>query len=166
MKGFTLMELVLVMAIIGILAVVGIGTYTQATVKSRDTQRKNDLNQIAKALELFNLDINRYPKINAGKMTCLEGDGTEALCGDQIYAFVGDKKAVYIEKAPTDPKTGRKYVYTPTDSFGGFALYAALENSEDKDIVRVAGEPTDWGVSCGDVNCNYKITQVGLVKTL
>ena len=167
MKGFTLMELILVMAIIGILAVVGIGSYTQATIKSRDTERKNDLNQIAKALELFNLDMNRYPKINVGgEMTCPEGDGSEVLCGQEIYAFVGDKKATYIEKAPIDPKVGRKYVYTPTDSYGGFALYAALENTEDKDVVTAAGEPTNWGISCGDINCNYKVTQVGLVRTL
>lgn len=169
--GFTLMELMLVIAIIMILSVIGIGSYTQATVKSRDTQRKNDLSQIAKALELFNNDVGRYPKVTGGKMTCPLADGSEEDCSiAEIYAYIKSVKSSYIKPVPSDSTSGKVYVYVPDASFGSYALYAALENSQDRDWVKTAaGVATNWdsdGVMCGTaVSCNYKLIETGLVRT-
>lgn len=165
MAGFTLIELLLAVAIMGILAVIGISSFTQSMVKSRDTQRKNDLNQIAKAIESFNNDVGRYPKVSGTSMTCPDSGGTEVLCGTEIYAYIKGAKSTYMTSVPADSTNGRVYVYVPDASFGSFALYAALENSQDKDVVTSGGVVTDWGISCGSVNCNYKITETGLVRT-
>lgn len=181
MRGFTLIELILVMAIIAILAVVGIGSYTQATLKARDTQRKNDLNQISKALESFNNDVGRYPlDDDNGNMTCpdyVNGFLVESSCFGSITADVSDSnkvagnktytEAVYMEKLPIDPTSGKKYFYEKTTS--GFSIYVALENSEDRDVVvDNAGKATTWDVNCGSVGrpimCNYKLSETGLVK--
>lgn len=166
--GFTLIELILVMALIMILSVIGIGSYTQATVKARDTQRKNDLNQISKALEAFNNDLGRYPKTDAsGKMTC-PGNTGEEDCGGEIYAFIEDQTSTYMEEVPTDPTNGRIYLYESSGDFGSYSYYAALDNQEDRDIVLDSdGKKTDWRPkTCGDTFCNYKITETGLKRTL
>lgn len=184
MGGFTLVELILVMAIIAILSVVGIGSYTQATVKSRDTERKSDLNQMAKALESFMNDVGRYPlDDDGGNMTCpyydpVNEDMSELLCDNSLTASVGDSNkveanrtyadAVYMSELPSDPSSGRRYYYEQTTS--GFSLYMALENSEDRDVVvDEEGVATNWEVNCGTtttpVMCNYKLTETGLIKT-
>lgn len=168
-QGFTLMELLLAMAIMMILSVVGIGAYTQATLKSRDTERKNDLNQIAKSLEMFMNDVQRYPHAVDGVMMCPGRDGTEVACGDQIYSYTGTlpdrEMALYMQSVPEDPVDGREYVYQENSLTGGYSLYASLENTEDRDVVvDEDGNSTDWDISCGTVECNYKLTETGLVR--
>ena len=169
-NGFTLIELILVMALIAILSVVGIGAYTQATLKSRDTERKSDLNQVVKALESFNNDIGRYPKVNNGVMTCPSADKTEVACPKSIYAYIGTERAMYMGAVPIDPDSTRKYVYIPNADQTSYALYAALENPEDKDaVVDNSGKVTNWdsdygSPKCGGVSCNYKVTETGLIR--
>lgn len=154
------------MAIMGILAVIGIGTYTQATMKSRDTERKSDLNQLAKALESYNNDMGGYPKVNGdGEMLC-QATTEETECNGQLFAFISGAKAIYMEKIPTDTDINNKYVYIPNAETGGYSLYAALENTQDKDVVvDTEGNPTTFAVSCGLENCNYQLTETGLVRT-
>lgn len=163
-KGFTLIELMLVMALVGILATIGLGSYSTATVKSKDTKRKTDLNQISKALESFNNDVARYPKVDVnGNMTCPGSSGSEVGCLGSVYAYIGDNRTTYMVDFPTDPLSGNNYVYVPSADYGSYSLYAALENDQDKDWVKTSdGDNTDWGVSCGSDMCNYKITETGL----
>ncbi len=59
--GFTLIELLVVIAIIGLLASVVLVSVNSARQKSRDAKRLADINQIAKALELFYNDAAAYP---------------------------------------------------------------------------------------------------------
>ena len=183
MNGFTLIELLLVIAIIGILAVVGIGSFSQATVKSRDTQRKGDLNQIVKGLESFNIEVGRYPADDEnGNILCptyneSTSQVSDTNCFGALTASIGDSNinvsnkiyttSIFISKVPTDPDNNRKYYYERTAT--GFALYASLENSEDRDIVvDESGVSTVWDTNCGSgtttFSCNYKLSDAGLVR--
>lgn len=60
-KAFTLIELLIVIAIIGILASVVIVKLSKARGRARDVQRMSDLNQIGKALEVYKTDNGAYP---------------------------------------------------------------------------------------------------------
>ena len=55
-KGFTLVELLIVMAIISILATLIVGGFRSSQMRGRDGARKSDLKQISNALELFYSD--------------------------------------------------------------------------------------------------------------
>lgn len=55
-KGFTLVELLVVVAIIAILSIIGLTIFTSAQSNARDARRKSDVDAIAKAIE-----TNRAP---------------------------------------------------------------------------------------------------------
>ncbi|MBP7007966.1 prepilin-type N-terminal cleavage/methylation domain-containing protein [Patescibacteria group bacterium] len=61
-KAFTLIEILIVIAIIGILTVALLPRIQGAQSSARNTARKADLNQIATALAAYNGDAGRYPE--------------------------------------------------------------------------------------------------------
>jgi len=61
-QGFTIVELLIVVVIIGILASLIIVSYMGLQARARDTERKTDVQAIVKSLELFWTDNGYYPK--------------------------------------------------------------------------------------------------------
>ena len=57
-KSFTLIELLVVIAIIGILAAIALPSLANVRAKARDARRLTDLDQMAKAMELYFSDYN------------------------------------------------------------------------------------------------------------
>jgi type II secretion system protein G len=60
-SGFTLLELLIVIVVIGILALLIIPNLTSAPKKARDTQRKTDLRAVQKGLEEYFVSYSAYP---------------------------------------------------------------------------------------------------------
>lgn len=108
-KGFTLIELMVVIAIIAILAAVGIAVFTSQQKTARDGRRKADIDSIAAAFE------GKFSKTTTGKY-------------DVIVAtdFAGGA-------IPTDPNGGGTYTYTPLLAGAWpsttFVACATLENA-------------------------------------
>jgi general secretion pathway protein G len=123
-SGFTLLELLIVIVIIGILAVLIIPNLTSGPQRARDAQRKSDLRNMKTALETYFNDSNAYPSGNyAGLPAVLQPN--------------------YIKTVPFDPKGGTSsapgYVYTPTCAgtpsvCTSYVIDATVENGNDKDI--------------------------------
>lgn len=157
--GFTLIELLVVMAVIGILATIAIGSFQSSQTKARDAQRKNDLNQISKALETYYNDKGQYPDNSAANKIdgCADVGAGPVTC-DWGTEWSDENGTVYMVELPADPRaSGLNYYYISDGSF--YQLYARLENDLDSSIPTLLDESADYGISCGGgYNCNYGVS--------
>lgn len=114
--GFTLIEMLVVISIIGILATLVAANLNSARSRARDAQRKSDLKNIETALRLYYNDNSRYP------------DPSQLPWGGQWASG----NTVYMETLPKDPLSPTQdYVYKLGTSTDNYTLYACLENSSD-----------------------------------
>ena len=61
-KAFTLIELLIVVAIIGILAAIAVPNFLNAQARAKIARAKGDLRSLSTALESYRIDHNRYPE--------------------------------------------------------------------------------------------------------
>ena len=67
-RGFTIVELLIVVVVIAILAAITIVAYNGVTSRAKDSTRQGDVRTITQALELYYLENGRYP-ISSGSTT-------------------------------------------------------------------------------------------------
>ena len=131
--GFTLLELLIVIVIIGILALLIIPNITSAPKKARDTKRKTDITTVRKGLEEYFVSNNVYPA----------SSGVLGTAG--VLAEMQAGSAPILKTIPTDPKNTGVYVYTytPANTNSTYTLTACLENDADN------GPSTNTDAACG-----------------
>lgn len=162
--GFTLIEIMVVMVIIGILATIVGGSFTSSQQKGRDAKRKSELSQLGRALELYFNDHERYPSDGGGLgkiYAC--GAAGDSVCewGDET-GFVDENGNIYMGEMPADPYSGRgrEYFYWSDDGTS-YQLYADLENDKDQGLRKDgSGNVVPYaGTLCGNTElCDYGIS--------
>lgn len=155
-NGFTLMEILVAMAIMAILAGVGFGSYSSSLKRSRDAQRKSGLDQLQKALENFVADNAVYPQASASQRMYDDISGGDFAWGGSFDYEVRGATIQYMKQLPKDPDNSRAYQYYVSDDRRKYILYAALENENDPSI------SGGLDVSCGSVTCNYVVMSSNL----
>ncbi len=90
-RGFTLLELAIVITIIIILATIGVGRYQQAVLQAHEAALRQDLSEMRKAIDNYTLDKKEAP------------NSLDDL-----------KSAQYLREVPTDPITHQKDWNTET----------------------------------------------------
>jgi len=173
-SGFTMIELLIVIVIMGILSAIGLGTFTSSQMKARDSKRKSDLRTIGDALEVYYNDYGNYPVGDSGDII---GCGPQAEV-DKVACVAGQiwknttNETTYMVQMPEDP-SGGKYYYISLDG-SSYQIYAHLENDKDRDVPENAtGDPTYYvnpeteSGSCEIGDCNYgrSSSNVGLGNT-
>jgi general secretion pathway protein G len=121
-KGFTIVELLIVIVVIGILAALVITTYNGIQQKGRNTERTTDLKAFQGQLEAYYASNGRYPS-----STDLGAGGTN---GADNVTFIQANMKGLDKEALRDPKgaagdyslastaTKNKYAYKPTQDDG------------------------------------------------
>lgn len=129
-RGFTLIELLVVIAIIGILSSVVLASLNAARAKARDAARITQVQQIAKAIELYYLDNGYYPRIQHGM-------GQEGSCGSQTENWghcdrlkqLADNLAPYMSIVPetlSNATQGSYYYSYASQSGDGWQSYGLM----------------------------------------
>ena len=166
-KGFTLVELLVVMAILGVLVTIIAGGFRSAQARGRDAERKSDLKQISQSLELFFSDYGRYPGDDTGRiMGCPYSVGGSSPCTWGVSELT-DTKTIYFKTLPADPTSSLDYYYRIVPASGNqkFQLFAHLENTEDQDCLGGDCQASPVAYMCGDKICNFSITSTNTNAT-
>jgi type II secretion system protein G len=122
-RGFTIVELLIVIVIIAILAAITIVAFNGVQVRARDSQRRSDVAIITKALELYYIDNGKFPNGN-GSTTINAAWSTTA---DSSWANLATALKPYAASLPSDPlSTSGSSVLTtgtPGTNYAYFADY-------------------------------------------
>jgi general secretion pathway protein G len=100
-RGFTLIELMVVLAIIGVLAALIVPNVLGRADDARVTAARTDVGNLMQALKLYKLDNQRFPTAEQGLNALIAKPTTEPVPGNW---------KPYLDKLPNDP-WGRPYKY-------------------------------------------------------
>ena len=128
-RGFTLMELLVVVVIIGLLVALVAPRYFQQIGKSERTAAANQIDALRKATDAFRMDVGRFPRVEEGL-------------------------SVLVQKPESDPRWNGPYLQkaVPLDPWGNAYVYRIPNNGQDYEIVsfgkdgRPGGEGEDAAI--------------------
>lgn len=145
-KGFTLIEILIAVAIIAILTAIGIVSYTSINRRARDAKRVGDIEQIRSGLEMYRSDNGFYPAINTS--------GFDVASNLAAPLSVSN---TYLPSIPADPQSSQHTYYFEVTSqdmtvgnYYGYCICGWMESQ--------SGTVS----SCADTlpaTCNYGVRQ-------
>lgn len=124
-KGFTLIEMLIVVSIIALLSATILVGLQPARTAARDTRRIADLNEVAKGLVIYSNKCGYYPgqpvpDLNCGQFTPIYTwqELSDALTGSNLG----------IDRIPNDITAGSNYLYATDDRGKTYILGATLDD--------------------------------------
>jgi len=121
--GFTLIELMIVVVILGLLATIIIPRILNRPEQARRMKAKVDIRSIESALALFKTDTGRFPTTSEGLEALVSNPGVKGYNSDR-----------YLDKVPSD-SWGNKYIY----------ISPGVHNNKDYDLESYGKDGEDGG---------------------
>ncbi len=137
-RGFTLVELMVVVAIIALLASIIIPNYVHSRAQAAVAQSEANMKQIATALELFHTDFLQYPA------------GTGAAVGPALFAAPAGGNSGgavpgggnnYLNATPTNAVARKPYLYTLVAGTGPTTQSYTIDDAGPYDPTTLVGIP-------------------------
>lgn len=141
-RGFTLVELMVVVAIIALLAAIIIPNYVHARAQAAVSESESNLKQIATALEMYFDDNQSYP------------DGAKVDVDPTLF---GGSTNSYMTSTPTNALGRKDYIYTNVAAAAGKPDSYIVKDSGPYDPTTVAGLPNGPGAAAP---CDLACTQI------
>ena len=160
-QGFTLIELIIVMAIFAIIAAIGIGSYTTSQMKGWDAQRVQNLQGIRQSLEMYYNDYGKFPAAASGVINSCDG----STCTWGAGTFNDTNGTVYMRTVPKDPRDPlRRYYYVTAGDESWFKIYACIESPQDprRVVGGYAGTNCGYCIESNTTLCNYGISSTNV----
>lgn len=120
-RGFTLVELLVVIVVLAVLAAIVLPKFMNSSSRSKESALKSDLKLARNAISLFQTDTGVYPK-SLADLSATSADGVTATI------TASDWHGPYLESIPTDPVSGNALNY---DSTTGKVTSSATGNALD-----------------------------------
>lgn len=137
-QGFTIVELLIVIVVIGILAAIVITTFAGVQKKARDSDRKSDASSMSKQAEVYFGENSKYPSLANFNDAAFRTANLKGLSDSAITAPGGTAALVGSGAAINN----YQYVATPAGcdngaagDCSGFTLTATLESSTTPFVV-------------------------------
>ena len=172
-RGFTLVEVLIVIGVIAVLAGITVISYNGTQARARDAKRKTDITSIAKAMELYYDDNGRYPPATGS--TAINASWAASI--DPSWTTLNNLMvgANAIDSLPVDPRnspTGSS-VLTSNKSNQSYAIYVNASNYCGSEVGQMYfilyrlesgpkegksdGRPCNLSVNTTDLGPNYGI---------
>jgi prepilin-type N-terminal cleavage/methylation domain-containing protein len=151
-RGFTLIELIVVITILAILGTIGFLSIGGYSSKARDSARVSDVAQAMKSLDLSVVTAGKYPLPDASfAVTYLGGTvWDQGTVGPLVMQyFKGSIPGGGINEKPVDPLKNSEYVYSSLAFGTAYQIKAEYENDlanataygDRGGVERIAGNP-------------------------
>ena len=122
-RGFTLIEIMVVLIIIGLLAGIVVPKLMGRTEEAKRTKTAVQIKNLQSSLDLYKLDSGVYPSTDQGLQALVEKPTVGEIPNNW-------KEGGYIDKIPKDP-WGTNYVYISPGVHGDYDLYSYGADGEE-----------------------------------